>query len=165
MDMRVGPQRRLSTKELMLLNYGAGEDSWESLGNKEIKPVNPKGNQPWIFFRRTAAEAEAPIFWPPDVKNWLIGIEPNAGKDWRQKEKRVEMIRWLDSITNSVDIILSKLQETASLLWCSAWGRRVRQDSATEQQQNWLRLVVSASEKKETLLSFPPLTFTITIPG
>ena len=57
------------------------------LGSKEIKAVNPKGNQPWIFIGRTDAEAEAPILWPPDAKNWLIGKDPNAGKDWRQKEK------------------------------------------------------------------------------
>ena len=54
---------------------------------KEIKLVNPKGNQPWIFIRRTDAEAEALILWPPDAKNWLIGKHPNAGKDWRQEEK------------------------------------------------------------------------------
>ena len=54
---------------------------------KEIKPVNPKGNQPWIFIGRTDAEAEAPILWPPGVKSWLIGKSPDAGKDWRQKEK------------------------------------------------------------------------------
>jgi len=58
-----------------------------SLDCKEIKPVNPKGNQPWLFVERTIAEAEAPIFWPPDVKNWLIGKDPDAGKDWRQREK------------------------------------------------------------------------------
>ena len=61
----------------------------------EIKPVNPKGNQPWIFIERTDAEAEAPILWP-DVKSQLIGNDPDAGKDWRQKEKRVtedEMVR------------------------------------------------------------------------
>ena len=64
MDMRVEPQRRLSTEELMLLNCGAGEDSWESpLDSKEIKPVNPEGNQSWIFIGRTDAEAEAPILW------------------------------------------------------------------------------------------------------
>ena len=63
---------------------------------KEIKPLNPKGNQPWIFIERTDAEAEAPIFWPPDVKSQLIGKDPDAGKDWRQQEKRVaenEMVR------------------------------------------------------------------------
>ena len=54
---------------------------------KEIKPVNPKGNQPWIFIRRTDAEAEAPILWPPDTKNWLIGKDPDVGKDWSQEEK------------------------------------------------------------------------------
>ena len=54
---------------------------------KEIKPVNPKGNQPWIFIGKTHGEAEAPILWPPDVKNWLIGKDPDAGKDWRQEEK------------------------------------------------------------------------------
>ena len=54
---------------------------------KEIKPVNPKGNQPWIFIGRTDAEAEYPTPWPPDAKSWLIGKDPGAGKDGRQKEK------------------------------------------------------------------------------
>ena len=54
---------------------------------KEIKLVHPKGNQSWIFIGRTDAEAETPIFWPPDAKNWLIGKGPDAGKDWRQEEK------------------------------------------------------------------------------
>ena len=58
-----------------------------SLDSKEIKPVNPKGNQSWIFIGGTDAEAEAPILWPPDVKSWLSGKDPNARKDWRQKEK------------------------------------------------------------------------------
>ena len=54
---------------------------------KEIQPVNPKGDQSWMFIVRTDGEAEAPIFWPPDVKNWLIWKDPDAGKDWRQEEK------------------------------------------------------------------------------
>ena len=57
------------------------------LDSKKIKPVNPKGNQPWIFFGTTDAEAEAPILWPPDGKDQLIGKDPDAGKDWRQMEK------------------------------------------------------------------------------
>jgi len=57
------------------------------LDYKEIKPVNPKGNQSWIFIGRTDAEAEAPIFWPPDAKSWLIRKDPNVGKDWSQEEK------------------------------------------------------------------------------
>ena len=58
-----------------------------SLDCKEIQPVSPKGNQSWIFIGRTDAEAETPILWPPDVKNWLIGKDPDAGKDWRREEK------------------------------------------------------------------------------
>ena len=57
------------------------------LNCKEIQPVHPKGNQSWIFIRRTDAEAEAPILWPPDVKNWRLRKDPDAGKDWRQKER------------------------------------------------------------------------------
>ena len=56
---------------------------------KEIKPVNPKGNQPWISIKRIDAEAEAPILWPPDANRWLIGKDPDAGKDWGQKEKKM----------------------------------------------------------------------------
>ena len=64
-----------------------GEDSWESLGLQEIQPVHPKGNQSWIFIVKTDAEAEAPMIWPPDAKNWLIGKDPDAGKDRGQEEK------------------------------------------------------------------------------
>ena len=83
------------------------------LDSKEIKPVNPKGNQPWIFIGRTNAEAEAPVLWPPDAKSWLIGKAPDAGKDWGQEEKGVTedtMVGWLDGIS-SMDMSLSKLQE------------------------------------------------------
>ena len=65
-------------------------------GLKEIKAVNSEGNQPWIFIGRTDAEFEAPILLPPDVKSWFIGQDPDAGKDWRQKEKGVaedEMVK------------------------------------------------------------------------
>ena len=74
------------------------ENTLESpLNCKEIKPVHPKGNQSWVFIGRTDAEAETPILWPPDAKNWLIGKEPDAGKDWRQEEKGMtedEMVGW-----------------------------------------------------------------------
>ena len=67
------------------------------LDSKDIKPVNPKGNQSWIFIGRTDAEAEAPIVWPPDAKSWLIWKDPDAEKDWRQEEKGTtedEMVGW-----------------------------------------------------------------------
>ena len=77
----------MSTKELMLLNCVAGEDSWESLG-LQGDPTSPsKGDKSWVFIGRTDAEAETPILWPPHVKSWLIGKDPDAGRDWEQEEK------------------------------------------------------------------------------
>ena len=93
----------------MLLNCGIRKDSWSALDCKEIQPVLPKGNQSWIFTERTDAEAETPLLWPPDEKNWVIGKDPNAGKDWRQEEKGTTEDELLDGITDSMDMSLSKL--------------------------------------------------------
>ena len=78
---------------------------------KEIPPVHPKGNQCWIFIGRTDAEAEAPILWPPDGKNWLIRKDSDAGKDWRQEEKGMTEDETVGWISDSMDMSLSKLQE------------------------------------------------------
>ena len=106
------------------------------LDSKKIKPVNPKGNQSWIFIGRTDAEAEAPILWPPDAKSQLTGKDPNAGKDWRQEEKGKNRMKCLDGITDWMDMSLSKLQTLVKTrkpgVLQSMGSQRVRHNWATE---------------------------------
>jgi len=112
----------------MLSNCGAGEDSWESLDCKEIKPVHLKGDQPWIFIGRTVAEAEALMLWPPDVKSWLTGKDPDTGKHWEQEEKRAtedEMVGWHHWLIGyESEQTLGDSEGQRSLVCCSPWGRK-----------------------------------------
>ena len=109
------------------------------LDSKEIKPVNPKGNQPWIFIGRTDTEAEAPILCPPDAKSWLIGIDPDAGKDRRQEEKGTtedEMVGWHHQLNgDEFEQALGDGDGQGSLECCSPWGSWIMQ-SMTEQLNN-----------------------------
>ena len=97
MNVRVRPQRKLSIRDWCFWAMVWWKTLESPLDSKEIKPVNPKGNHPWIFIGRTHAEAEAPILWPLDMKKWLLGKDPHAGKDWRQEGKRMpvdEIVGW-----------------------------------------------------------------------
>ena len=93
---------------------------------KESKPVNPKGNQSWIFIGRTDAEVEASIHWPPNVKSWLTGKDPDAGKYWRQKEKQMmedDMVGWHHWLNeHELEQTLEDAEGQGSLVCCSWWG-------------------------------------------
>ena len=125
----------------MLLSCGVGEDSWESFDSKEIQPVHPKRNQSWIFIGRTDAEAEAPILWPPDAKNWLIGKDPNAGKDWRQEKngaREDEMVGWHHWLNgHEFELAPGVGDGQGSLACCSLWGHK---ESDMTEQLNWTEL-------------------------
>ena len=101
MDVRIGLWRKLSAEELMLLNCGAGEDSWDSLGLQGDQTIHPKGDQSWVFIGRTDDKAETPILWPPHVKSWVTG----------RRRKGRQRMRWLDGITDSMHMSVSELRE------------------------------------------------------
>ena len=112
-----------------ILVYHNREKTLKSpLDNKEIKPVNPKGNQPWIFTGRTNAEAEVPILWQPDVKSWLIGKDPDARKDWGKEEKGAtenEMIGWYHWLNGHE--FKQTLRDSGgrwNLVCCCPWDRK-----------------------------------------
>ena len=120
----------------MLLNCDAGVDCWIPLDCKEIKPVNAKGNKSGIDIGRT--DAETPILWPPDAKNWLIGKNPDAGKDWRWEEKGIteeEMVGWHHWLNEHEFEQAPRVGDgQGSLACCSLWGRK---ESDTTEQLNW----------------------------
>ena len=103
------------------------EKTLSPLNFKDIKPVHPKGNQSWIFIGRTDAEALAPILWPPDLKNWLTGKDPDVGEVWSQEEKGAtedEMVGWHCRLGHEFEKALGVGDGLESLACCSPWGRR-----------------------------------------
>ena len=122
---------------------------------KEIKPVNSKGNQSWIFTGRTDTEVEAPIFWPPDVKSQFIRKYPDAGKDWKQEEKGMtedKMVKWHYWLNwHEFEQAPGDGEGQGSLACCSPWGHK--ESDTTEQLNNskfynerWKELIVLMSQ-------------------
>ena len=136
--------RGLDYKESWALNWCfwsvALEKTLESpLDCKEIQPVHPKGNQSLIFIGKTDAEAETPILWPPDVKNWLIGKDPDVGKDWRQEKKRTtenEIVRWHQRHNgHEFEQALGVGDGQGGLECCSPWD-----DKELDTTSDWIEL-------------------------
>ena len=109
-------------------SFQKGESHESPLGSKEIKPLNPKENPPWIFTGRTDAEVEAPILWPPDAKGWLIGKDPDAGEDWGQEEKGTtedQMVGRHHRLNgHEFEQASGDGEGQGSLLCCSQWGHK-----------------------------------------
>ena len=140
MDVSVGLWRKLSAEELMLLNCGVGKDSWESPGLQGDQTSPPKGDQSWVFIRKTDAEAETPILWPPHVKSWLIGKDPDAGRNWGQEEKGMtenEMAGWHHRLEVWVDSRSSWWTGRPGVLWFMGLQRV---------GHNWATELINASE-------------------
>ena len=116
--------------------------------DRAIKPINPKGNQTWIFIGGTDTEPEVLILWPPDAKSWLIGKDPDAGKDWGQEQKGAtedEMVGWHHQLSgHKFEQTMEDSEGQGSLVCCSPWGRR--ETETTERLNNnsnrhWICLV------------------------
>ena len=143
MDVRVGLWRKLSAEELMLLNCGVGEDSWESLGlqGDPTSPSNHPGDQSWVFIGRPDAKAETPILWPAHAKSWLIRKDSDAGRDWGQEEKGMTedeitgWHHWLDGHEFGWTPGVGDGQ--GGLACCNSWDRK---ESDTTEWLNWTEL-------------------------
>ena len=140
----------------MLFSCSVGETLKSPFDWKKFLPVHPKGNQCWIFIGRTDAEAETPILWLPDVKNWLIGKDPDSGRDWRQEEKGMtedEMVGWHHRFNGHEFEQAPEVGDgQGSLACCSPWGHK---ELDTTERLNWTEQVHPLWGLKVSWGSFP----------
>ena len=109
---------------------------------KEVQPVHPEGYQSWVFIGRTDAEAETPILWPPHVKSWLTGKDPDAGRDWGKRRRGRQRMRWLDGITDLMHMSLGELREL--VVDREAWHAVIHGVSKSRTRlSNWSDLIIN----------------------
>ena len=141
-------KKKLNAEELMLLSCVMLEKTLERpLDFKEIQPVHPKGDQSWVFIARNDAKAETPVLWPPHEKSWLIGKDPDAGKDWRQEEKGTtedEMVGWYHRLNgHEFELTPGVGDGKGGLACCSPWGRK---ELNMTEWLNWIELTKKRRE-------------------
>ena len=136
----------------MFLNCGVGEDPWESLRQQVDQTSQSQRNQSWIFIGRTDAEAEAPIFWPPDVKSWLTRKDPDAGKDWSQEEKGMtkdEMFAWHHQLDgHEVEQAPGDGEGQGSLACFSPWGHKELDTLSNWTTWEWEKIIANKATDK-----------------
>ena len=140
------------------------ESTLESpLDCKEIKPLNPKGSQPWIFIGRTVAEAEAPTLWPPDAKSWLTGKDPDGRKDWRPKEKGTaenEMVRWHHRLNgHEYEQSPGNSGRQRSLVCYSPWGSKESDTTLwlNNNKKHWIYCLLWNRYSTSNLMAMPSM--------
>ena len=142
MDVRVGLWRKLSAEELSLWTVVLEKTLESPLDCKEIQPVHSKGDLSWVFFGRNDARAEPPVLWPPHAKSWLIGKDPDAGRDWGQKEKRMtedEMAGWHYRLNgHEFEWTPGVGDGQGGLACCDSRGRK---ESDMTERLNWTELI------------------------
>ena len=160
MDLRVRPERKLAPKHWCFWTVVLEKTLESLLDCREIQPVNPKGNQSQIFIGRTDAEAKAPVLKPPDVKNWLIGKDPDAGQDWRWEEKgttKDEMVGWHYWLNGPEFEKAPGVGDGQRSRTCySPWGHK---ESDMTEQLDWTELVLASIDT----LHLPPYSCWTTV--
>ena len=149
MDVRVGLWRKLTPKNWCFWTVVLEKTLESPLDCKEIQPVHPKRDQPWVFIGRTDFEAETPILWPSHAKSWLIWKDPDTGRDWGQEEKGTtedEMAGWHHRLDgHGFGWTPGVGDGQGGLACCSSWGHK---ESDTTEQLNWTEWIQQYTEEK-----------------